>query len=218
MAAAVLPTPIIMAVSDRTRLGADSDDTACNRLVEWAGAVAAAGVDVIQIREQGLADRRLDALVRDVVEASRSTTARVVVNERTDVALVAGAAGVHLPSSAPSGERVRTIVPAGFLVGRSIHPADRPMLHERAAGCDYLVFGTVFPSASKGDAHPVAGVASLRAITESSQHPVLAIGGIGLVHVEEAARAGAAGIAAIGLFADPIRSGGTAAPRTLTEL
>ena len=99
MAAVALSTPIVMAVSDRTRLGAGDDDAACTRLVQWAATVAAAGVDLIQVRERGLTDRRLEALVRDVVGATRLTAARVVVNDRTDVALDCEAAGVHLPSS-----------------------------------------------------------------------------------------------------------------------
>jgi len=206
-----LPTPIIMAVSDRTRLGARGDDAACQRLVEGAAALSAAGVNLIQIRKRGLTDRRLDTLVREVLVASRATKARVIVNERTDVALTAGAAGVHLPSSAPGCARVRALVPAGFLVGRSVHATDLPVLREREAACDYLLFGTVFPSVSKGGTHPVAGLEPLRAISEVTSPPVLAIGGMNVPNSEEVARAGAAGIAAIGLFADPMRSGGGAA-------
>jgi thiamine monophosphate synthase len=114
MVAAALSPPIVMAVSDRTRLGAVDDDAACKRLVQWAATVAAAGVDLIQVRERGLTDRRLELLVRDVVGAARLTAARVVVNERTDVALVSGAAGVHLPSAAPPCARIRLAVQADF--------------------------------------------------------------------------------------------------------
>src|SRR5262249_2878349 len=98
--------PVVMAISDRPGLGA-YDEKTYGRVVQWAGAVAAAGADLIQIRERGLSDRRLQSLVAEVLEATKSTKARVLINERTDVALAAGAAGVHLPSSAPPCGRVR---------------------------------------------------------------------------------------------------------------
>lgn len=218
MAAVALSPPIVMAVSDRTRLGAADDDAACRWLVQWAATVAAAGVDLIQVRERGLTDRRLEALVRDVVGAARLTAARVMVNDRTDVALVSGAAGVHLPSSAPPCARIRRGVPAGFLIGRSVHASDHAALHDREDACDYVLFGTVFESASKGEGHAVAGVAALEAACESLSRPVLAIGGVSAARAEEAARAGAAGVAAIGLFADPIRADGENAQRVMTDI
>jgi thiamine-phosphate diphosphorylase len=218
MFAAPLSTPVIMAVSDRTRLGAADDESACERVLQWARAVASAGVDLIQIRERGLADRQLEMLTREIAGVARSTSARVVVNDRVDVALATGIAGVHLPSSAPACARVREIVPAEFLIGRSIHLADLTCLRERREACDYLLFGTVFPSQSKRHGHAVAGVASLAAVCEAASAPVLAIGGVDAARAEEAARAGAAGIAAIGLFADPVREHNDRAEPALREI
>jgi thiamine-phosphate pyrophosphorylase len=203
MATLMLSPPIIMAISDRRLLEKD-DQKAGDRLVAWASVVARAGVDLIQIRERGLDDRRLVALVREVCDAVRGSEARVVVNERTDIALAAGAAGVHLPGSAPQPSRVRAIVPRGFLVGRSVHSEEEAVLAERDGGCDYLVFGTVFPSSSKPAGHPVAGVNALRAIAERVRLPVVAVGGVDAVRATEVAKAGAGGIAAIGLFATPM--------------
>ena len=218
MAAGALSTPIIMAVSDRTRLGAGDDDAACTRLVQWAAAVAAAGVDLIQVRERGLTDRRLGALVRAVVDATRSTAARVVVNERTDVALTCEAAGVHLPSAAPGCVRIRSSVPEGFLIGRSVHASDLATRPQSEEACDYVLFGTVFASASKGEGHPVTGASALAAACESLTRPVLAIGGVNVATAEDAARAGAAGIAAIGLFVDPIHRADHDMERVMTDL
>jgi len=206
-----------MAVSDRTRLGADGEDRAFGRLLQWAAVVASAGVDLIQIRERGLSDRRLQSLVAEVLEATRSTKARVLVNERTDVALAVGASGVHLPSSAPPCERVRELTPAGFVIGRSIHATDQSSLHDREVSCDYLLFGTVFTSSAKAHGQPIAGVAALQAACDAATRPVLAIGGVDVARTEEAARAGAAGIAAIGMFADPLREG-DAAEHAMTAL
>jgi thiamine-phosphate diphosphorylase len=195
--------PIIMAISDRHLLEKD-DPKAHEWLVTWAGALARAGVDLIQIREHGVDDRRLVALVREVCGAVRGSEARVVVNERTDIALAAAADGVHLPGAAPQPSRVRAIVPRGFLVGKSVHTEEEAVLVERDGGCDYVVFGTVFPSSSKPAGHPVPGVNALRAIVERVRLPVVAVGGVDAARAAEVARAGAGGVAAIGLFAAPV--------------
>jgi thiamine-phosphate diphosphorylase len=197
--------PIISAITDRHVFG-DADETACDRLVTAVQLIAAAGADLIQVRERGLHDRQLVAIVRRVVDRTGGTGARVIVNERTDIALAAGAHGVHLPAAAPAAGRVRRIVPEGFVIGRSVHDEAEAEAASAAGGCDYLTFGTVFPSRSKPADHPVAGLDRLAVVCARVSLPVLAIGGISVARAVSVARAGASGIAAIGLFADPILS------------
>ena len=175
-------------------------------VVETARRAAEGGVDLIQIRETGLVDRDLLWLVRRVVAVVRDSAARVLVNGRTDVALAASAHGVHLPASAPLASRVRSIVPAGFLIGRSVHSRAEADDAAADAGCDYLTFGTVFATTSKPADHAIAGVSALQQVCEAVRLPVLAIGGISRERMPEIARAGAAGAAAIGLFADTAAS------------
>lgn len=158
-----------------------------------------AGVDLIQIREPALDDRALFTLTRDAVEAVRQSAARVVVNDRLDIALAAHASGVHLRGESFSATRARTIVPPGFLVGRSVHDCNQAVA-AAGSGCDYLIFGTVFPSRNKRPGHPVAGVVGLSEITRSVPIPVLAIGGISTENAVAAIAAGAAGVAGIDLF------------------
>src|SRR5690606_6222155 len=138
-------------------------------------------------------------LVRPVAAAAGGRT-RVRVNGRTDVALAAGVAGVHLPGSAPPASRIRAVVPTGFLIGRSVHEVEEARSVERDGGCDYLVFGTVFPSTGKPAGHRAAGIDALRAVCDAVRLPVLAIGGIDADRAADVAKAGAAGVAAIGLF------------------
>ena len=194
-----LPYPLIAAVSDRRRL-ASSDGEACELLVAWAAAVARAGIDIIQLREHGLTDAALTHLVRRVVAATAGMAAAVVVNDRTDVALVTGCAGVHLPSTAPPAEVVRRITPGDFWIGRSVHDWDEP--DTVARGCDYLTFGTVFSSNSKPAGHRVSGLEALQSACERAAVPVLAIGGVTVANAAAIAGTGAAGVAAIGLFTD----------------
>jgi thiamine-phosphate pyrophosphorylase len=163
-------------------------------------AAAAAGVHLVQVRERDLATRDLVNLVGRCVEAARGTSTRVLVNDRVDVALAAGAHGVHLPASGAPPSRLRRLVPPGFLVGRSVHDADEAARVAAEGGVDYLVFGTVFPTSSKPGVAAV-GMVALRAAVAAAPVPVLAIGGVTLNRLTGIAATGAAGFAAIGLFA-----------------
>lgn len=172
------------------------------RSLDTIAAAARAGVDLIQIREPALDDRALLALVRGAIDAAAGTPARILVNERLDIALAAGAAGVHLRSTSIPAIRARTLAPQGFLIGRSVHGLDEGEQTWRQGGCDYLVFGTIFPSRSKPEGHRVVGVEALQVLCAAVPMPVLAIGGITRETAGLAARAGAAGVAAIGIFSE----------------
>jgi thiamine-phosphate diphosphorylase len=169
------------------------------RLLEMIEAAARAGVDLIQVRERKLQDGALLALVRDAVAAAGKAS-RVVVNERVDIALAGGAAGVHLRGDSLAGRRVRELASPGFLVGRSVHTMDEAVRADDEGAYDYLIFGTVFPSATKPAGHVVAGIDALAAVCRRVSLPVLAIGGVTLDRAAEVAAAGAAGVAALGLF------------------
>ena len=168
--------------------------------VEQARRAVEAGIDLIQIRERDLDAAALGEIVRAVVAAVRAagSRTRVVVNERADVAMACGADGVHLRADSVAAGAVRRMVRPGFLIGRSVHSAEEA----RAAGpVDYLIAGTVFPSESKAKDAAVIGLDGLAAIVRASPAPVLAIGGMMPDRSAAVASAGAAGIAAIGLFA-----------------
>jgi thiamine-phosphate pyrophosphorylase len=182
-------------VTDRRRFGLTAV-----ALVDKAAAAADRGANVIQIRERDLSDADLIDLVERVMAAVRERGARVFVNDRVDVAIAAGAAGVHLRGDSPPAWRVRAIAPAGFTIGRSVHSLEEIDAAIRGGGCDYLMFGTVFPSAGKLDRHPVAGLDRLAEACRLSTLPVIAIGGMTREREVEIALAGAAGLAGVGLF------------------
>ena len=94
------------------------------RLGEQARRAIARRIELIQIREPDLHAADLAALVDDIVTLSRGSATRILVNDRIDVALACGADGVHLRADSPSPKVVRTIVPPGFVIGRSIHGVD----------------------------------------------------------------------------------------------
>lgn len=185
--------PIICMVTDRAAVGERA-------LLTLIVAAARAGVDLIQIRERDLDAGALAGLTRNAIDAVSGTGARIIVNDRADVALAAGAAGVHLRGDGLPAARVRTIVPPGFLIGRSVHSEGEAAEIEAAGGCDYLMFGTVFPSASKPADHRAAGLDTLARVCARVRTPVVAIGGVTVPVAAGIRRAGAAGVAAIGLF------------------
>lgn len=168
-------------------------------LVARVEAAARAGVHLIQVRQRHMETQPLLRLVRRCLEAVASSRTRVLVNDRVDVALAAGAHGAHLRGDSPSAARVRALVPPGFLLGRSVHTIGEATAAAAAGGLDYLTFGTVFPSPSKPGV-AAAGARLLADVAASVPLPVLAIGGVTPARMGEVRRAGAAGVSAIGLF------------------
>jgi thiamine-phosphate diphosphorylase len=98
---------------------------------------------------------------------------------------------------------VRRLVQPGSIVGRSVHGAEEARDVAGRGGVDYLIFGTVFSSASKAPRHSLAGLDGLARACAAAPVPVLAIGGIVPERAEAVAKAGAGGIAGIGLFIPP---------------
>jgi len=164
-----------------------------------------AGAHIVQIRQRTLDGGPLLTLVRRCLKALGGTRTRLVVNDRLDVALAAGADGVHLRGDSMPAPRVRRIVPRGFLIGRSVHTVAEAAGAASAGGVDYLIFGTTFSTASK-PGKPGAGIDALAAVVAATPLPVLAVGGVTLNRLADVASSGAAGFAAIGLFAGDART------------
>jgi len=142
--------------------------------------------------------------VNSLLSVSRKSGTRLVVNDRVDVALACGAAGVHLRHDSMSTQAVRRIAPAGFLIGRSVHSVAEAT---NAGPVDYLIAGTVFWTLSKQGSAPTLGLDGLADIVQAVAVPVLAIGGIRRDQFDEIAATGAAGVAGIGLFIDCFEKG-----------
>jgi thiamine-phosphate pyrophosphorylase len=186
-------------VTDRRRLapGMASVGCACRCVLEQARRAVEARIDLIHLRERDLSSADLAALAVDLVRITRGTMTRLVINDRVDVALASGADGVHLRGDSFSVTAARRLAPPPFLIGRSVH---RVSDVAAAAGADYLVAGTVFPTPAKDGPGACIGVDGLSAIVRAASMPVLAIGGITIERAGEVAAAGASGIAGIRLF------------------
>jgi thiamine-phosphate pyrophosphorylase len=208
---AKLENAIVCYVTDRKSLGFEDTATRLRARIRMA---IAAGADWVQIREKDLPAQELLGAAREAVGAAetanrlraadRIAAARVIVNDRLDVALAARAAGVHLGGeSAPVDEVVGWCrdgnAPAGFAVGVSCHSIDAARGAERS-GASYAIYGPVFDTPSKRGFGSPQGLARLEEVCRSVMIPVIAIGGVNPENAVECLLAGAAGIAAIRMF------------------
>ena len=167
------------------------------RAVEDAVAAAlAAGAPAIQLRDKEIAPRDLLPIARRLRGLTRAAGALLFVNDRLDIALAAGADGVHLgPDDLPVAP-ARRIAPPGFLIGYS---TDDPRAARRAAarGADYIGCGAVYPTTTKAGAGAPIGLSRVKEVARAVAVPVIGIGGITPDRAPEVRAAGAAGCAAI---------------------
>ena len=180
-------------ITDRHAYAADG------ALIETIATNLAAGVEWIQIREKDLSAHALFDLVRSVLALPNPHGSKILVNSRVDVALAAGAAGIHLPAGSPPARAWRAVAPARFLIGVSCHSIEEVRAAE-AGRADYAVFGPVFAPLSKFSDLSPRGTGELANAAAAVRIPVLALGGITPFNRDSCIAAGAAGIAGISGF------------------
>lgn len=175
----------LLAITDDLRDGRDG-------LVARTVAAVRGGATMVQVRLKNATGRELVEVTRAIVAA---VAVPVLVNDRADVALAAGAAGVHLGVDDLPVSAVRSFVPSGFIIGASL--GDESEL-SHARGADYVGIGPVFRTLSKPDAGDAIGPEGLRRLVLGARLPAVAIGGVTADNVREAMSQGAAGVAVIG--------------------
>lgn len=162
-------------------------------LDSFRGAVAR-GIDLVQLREKNLTGSQLFEMAAAAVAVVEGTAIKVLVNERFDIALAAGAHGVHLSSRSIPAEVVRSNVPEGFIIGVSTHTGDETVA-ARDGDADFALFGPVFYTPGKGKA---SGLENLRKVCDAvGPFPVIAVGGIDESNFKDVLVSGAAGFASI---------------------
>ena len=182
-----------------------------------ADAVAAAlrgGATLVQLREKTLDPADLLSEARQLTALCRAHGVPLVVDDNVEIALAAGADGVHVGQSDMAARRARALLGPDRILGVSAHNAAEA-LAAQADGADYLGCGAAFVTGTKLDAHPVSAE-TMCAVTAAVDIPVVAIGGIDAGNILQLQGRGLAGVAVVsGIFAQPDL---TAAARELYTL
>ena len=163
---------------------------------ELARRAVAGGADAVQLRDKRLSGRELLDAASEVREVTRDAGALFIVNDRLDVALAAGADGVHLGESDLPIGHARRLSPPGFIIGASVGSV-AAAVRAAAAGADYVALSPTFSTGSKDDAGPGCGLAALEGVRAAVSLPLVAIGGITTENVGDVIAAGADGVAVI---------------------
>jgi len=180
-----------------------TDPSAGSGLVARAAAALGAlppGSAAVQLRDRGASARELLALARALREVASATGQVLLVNDRIDVAIAAGADGVHLPSAGTPPAAARRLLGSGPLVAVSCHSRE-DVARALGGGADFATFGPVYDTPSKRDFGPPVGLDRLREAAAMGL-PLVGLGGIEPGNARAVALAGAAGVAAIRAWLD----------------
>ena len=161
-----------------------------------ARAALAGGADAVQLRDKSATAQNLCLLVTEIQPIARKFGAVLLVNDRVDVALVAGADGAHVGQEDLPAREARRLLPPPSVLGVSAGTVEEARKAARA-GADYIGVGPVFPTPTKPDAGEPIGVEGLARVARAVEVPVVAIGGITLENVTAVIEAGASGAAVV---------------------
>jgi thiamine-phosphate pyrophosphorylase len=165
-------------------------------VVQCAENLAAAGVELVQYRAKDLSPRAYFATCASLAEALASGNARLIINDRPDIAAMVGAGGVHVGQDDLAPGDAREICGSGRWVGVSTHNLDQVRAAANAP-VDYIALGPIFPTSTKKQPDPAVGTSLIREARKLTQKPLVAIGGITLERAPEVFAAGADSIAVI---------------------
>jgi thiamine-phosphate pyrophosphorylase len=184
--------PLFYYITDRSQLSGMSLEACICRALKW-------GVQFIQVREKDLSDQILFEKVKRIVALAKGTKCKILVNDRADIALAAGAHGIHLPSTGFRATDLRPWLPDHFLIGKSVH-TEKEIQSAYKEGADYLLLGHIFPTPSKSGLGKPVGLEFLKKVCTRFPIPIFALGGINTNRIQSILESGAVGVAGIRLF------------------
>lgn len=171
----------------------DRRATAGRDLVDVVRAALDGGLPAVQLRDKDLGGRALYLVAEQLRNATTRAGALLLVNDRIDVAVAVGADGVHLGGGSVPVDVARALLPAGALVGQSVHSADQAA----SSTADFVFFGPVYDTPAKRAFGAPQGVARLRTAVEQARVPVIGIGGVDADNAAAVRGTGAVGVAVI---------------------
>jgi len=171
-----------------------STDAFSGSLDDWARRLAGAGIRLVQYRDKPASSAKLLETARRLVSLSRSLDFQLIVNDRADIAALAGAAGVHLGQEDIPVESARRICGPQACIGVSTHNLEQ-FRAAIATSAGYIAVGPIFPTTTKQNPDPVVGLGIIRQARTLTKKPLVAIGGITAERAGEVYAAGADSIA-----------------------
>lgn len=154
------------------------------------------GAKIVQLRMKGVAASDMMPVARAIFELKRDFDFVFILNDAVGIAKELRVDGVHVGENDLPVPEVRRLVGAKMLIGYSSHSLEEAVSAEKA-GADYVAFGAIFPTQTKGPGHPVQGLERLREVVAACSAPVVAIGGIARHNIEEVLKTGVASVAMI---------------------
>jgi len=155
------------------------------------------GASLIQLREKKMPALEFYQQARAAVEVAAGCGVRLIINDRLDIALAVGAAGVHLGQDDMPANAARALMGAAAVVGYSTHCVEQAIAAAKLP-IDYLAIGPIFATTTKSDTAPVLGLEGLRAVRQAiGEFPLVAIGGITTANAHSVIEAGADSVAVI---------------------
>ena len=171
--------------------------------VEQVERLAVGGATLIQLRDKSLSPLEFFELAKSAVEFARRRSIRIIINDRSDIALATKADGVHLGQDDLAPEAARRILGPDAIIGYSTHSLEQAR-HALSLPIDYLAIGPIFATSTKTDTEPIVGLEGLRSVAAiASGLPIVAIGGITLSNAPAVIGSGASSVAVISALLTP---------------
>jgi thiamine-phosphate pyrophosphorylase len=177
------------------------------------------GVKAVQLREKDLPVRELLEIAKELRAITREFGAKLIINDRVDVAMIVEADGVHLGGASMPIDATRKMVGKGMLIGASTHTTEEAVAAQ-AGGADFITFGPIFDTPSKAKYGLPVGAVAIRNLKNDINIPIFGIGGIKSGNMLQVMSAGAGGIAVISAIfsAEDIRKTAAAFNKALTAI
>ncbi|MFZ0243343.1 MAG: thiamine phosphate synthase [Desulfobacterales bacterium] len=176
--------------------------------LEIVTAAVAGGVTCVQLREKAAATREFIEEALKIRDHLRSVNIPLIINDRLDVALAVGAAGVHLGGADMPPAMARAVAGNRMIIGISVESVADARAAEKG-GADYLGVSPIFATPTKTDTTPALGTEGLQAIRQAVRLPLVAIGGLNSSNAADIIRCGADGVAVVSAIvsaADPAQA------------
>lgn len=204
--------PRLYAIVDAELLQARAVD-----LSEFAYELSDGGVTLLQYRNKTASERSILETAAALKEKLTSGV-KLIMNDRADLALLAGFDGVHVGQDDLSAEDARRVIGPDKWVGVSTHSVEQ-LIAANETSCDYIAYGPVFPTVSKRNPDPTVGLAGLRMTRKYTSKPLVGIGGITQENCRSVLDAGADSVAVIsGLLPSALQSAKEIAEEFLARL